>query len=105
MSTTGTLRNPIGSVACRRMLVAVGFGGAGLYRNGNLVLNGERNTPKKYRDKSRDGYLTARMCEKYAARRAPATWEIRIDAPLWSAVWRRVRPGKWICVDAGMGFA
>ena len=105
VSTTGTSRNPIGSVACKSMLIVVGFGEAALYRNSKRVLNGERDTPKKYRDKSRDGYLSVRMCEKYAARRAPSNWEIRIDAPLWSATWRRVRPGKWVCVEAGMGFA
>lgn len=100
--TSGETRNPIGSVAPDDMLIAVGFGSAGVYQDGALVLDGE-DPPEGYRDE--DGCLTVRHAEQVATELPLGVWEIRIDAPLWSAVWRRAEPGKWVCVEAGQGFA
>jgi hypothetical protein len=105
--TTGERRNPLGSVARLDMGIAVGFGEAVVTRDGRVVLDGERFFANMRRGLTdREGWARVRHAEKLA-RRYPrrATWRITINAPLWSATWERKRPGKWICVEAGKGFA
>lgn len=106
ISTTGTTRNPIGRVARLDMHIAVGFGGAVVTHNGRVVLDGERFYSNARRGlANKHGWTTVRHAEKLARRNPHGVWRIKIDAPLWSAKWERKRPGKWVCVDAGIGFA
>ena len=105
---TGEARNPLGSVARLDMVIAVGFGSATVSRNGVTVLDGERFYSNARRGlANRDGWTTVRHAEKLARRRRRPRdrWTIEINAPLWSATWERQRPGKWVCIEAGEGFA
>lgn len=102
ISTSGTTRNRIGSRAPKDMVICVGFGSAAVYCNGIRVLDGER-APRKHCDGN--GYLRLKHAEKLARKARRAKWEVDMQAPLWSATWRRNKRGQWICVDAGMGFA
>ena len=96
-----SLRLP--GAAARMSDLVVAWGAAGLYRDGRLVLDGD-DPPRGYRD--REGYLRFRDCERYARRRpGPSVWEVRVRSPLWDAVWRRARPGRWVVAESGPGFA
>ena len=104
--TTGSTRNPIGRLASLDMPIVAGFGGAGVFHNGRLVIDGERffaNARRGLAD--REGWTTVRHAEKLARLDPRGQWRIRIDSPLWSATWERKRPGKWVCIEAGEGFA
>lgn len=92
---TSESRNPIGSVAPLDMMIAIGFGSAVVTHDGKTVLDGDRAL----------GWLRVRDAEKRAKRDPRGCWQIHIDGPLWSAVWERKRPGKWVCIEAGRGFA
>ena len=121
---TGETRNPIGSLAPLDMVIAVGFGSAAVSWRDGLTLVAEQDQerrlpPKKYgrrraiaeRRRARQlvdrcGYIRLCLVEKFAAKyphRGP--YVVRMYAPLWEATWRRERPGKWVCVAAGEGFA
>jgi|SRR6185312_2080136 len=103
--TTAETRNPIGSVARLDMTIAVGFGSAVVTRDGKVMLDGEkfyRNARRRLADG--EGWASVRHAEKLA-KRTRGVWRIEIDAPLWSAKWERKSPGKWVCIEAGEGFA
>jgi hypothetical protein len=105
---TGEARNPLGTVASLDMIVAVGFGYARVTRDGVEVLDGERAADRgRYvtvRDAERLACRTARTRRRQHQRRAH-DWRITITGALWEAEWQRQRPGKWVCVRAGDGFA
>lgn len=101
--TTGARRNPLGRAAHLDMPIVIGFGSAVVTRDGRTVLDGERAKPGRHADWM--GYMRVRHAEKVARRHPRSTWRIEINGPLWSAVWERKRPGKWLCVEAGEGFA
>lgn len=101
--TTGTARNPIGKPAHLDMVIAIGFGSAVVTRNGRTVIDGERPSMRKHCDA--EGWVRVRHAEKVARRHPRSVWRIEINGPLWSAVWERKRPGKWLCIEAGEGFA
>jgi hypothetical protein len=89
----------VGSVAPLSMVIAVGFGEAAVYHDGELVIDGERallgeGPPVRVRD-----------AEKRARRSPRGEWRVVINGPLWSAAWLRARPGKWVCTSVGRGFA
>lgn len=104
-NTTGTLRNPIGKVSPLDRVLAVGFGVAVVLRDGKRFVNGE--APERRSVTDREGWVTLRTVEKWIKRNRAggSKWLAVMDAPLWSAKWERQRPGKWVCVAAGMGFA
>lgn len=102
LQTTGTTRNPIGSVAPMDTIIAVGFGSAVVMHDGELVVDGEERTPKRLRDA--DGWIRLARVERLARRSPGGLWLLRMDAPLWSAAWQRKR-GQWVCIEAGLGFA
>lgn len=103
--TTGTTRNPIGKVSSLDRVIAVGFGSATVRRDGVCVIDGERE--KRRSLLTRGGFVTLRKVEKYIRRMGQGRrrWTAEMHAPLWSASWERQRPGKWVCVEAGEGFA
>lgn len=85
----------------RKRVVAVGFGGAGLYRDGELLIDGEE------RLESELGELTGEECEAIAAAAPEHVWEIRIDGAMSGGTYRRDGKdiGRWICVEQTGGFA
>lgn len=103
--TTGATRNPIGKVSSLDRVIAVGFGVAAIYRDGARVIDGERE--KRRSLLTRQGFVTLRKVEKYIRRMGQGRrrWTAMVRAPLWDATWERQRPGKWVCVEAGEGFA
>jgi hypothetical protein len=103
--TTGATRNPIGKVSSLDRVIAVGFGSATVCRDGVCVIDGERE--KRRSLLTRGGFVTLRKVEKYIRRmrQGHRRWAAEMRAPLWDATWERQRPGKWVCVDAGEGFA
>jgi hypothetical protein len=105
INTTGTLRNPIGRVSSLDRAICVGFGVAAVRRDGKLFADGE-NERRRFLLTS-DGVVTLRRIEKWIKRHHAngSKWEANICAPLWDAKWVRQRPGKWVCVEAGEGFA
>ena len=104
-NTTGTLRNPIGKVSPLGRVIGVGFGSATVSRDGALFVDGEH--PKRRGLTNREGWVTLRKVEKWIKRHGAgrSRWVASVRAPLWDATWERQRPGKWVCVAAGMGFA
>ncbi len=98
----GKTRNPIASKASLDTCAMVGFGASDLLRNGRYVESMEH--PRRRFFRRGDRMLTLRDAERYA-RKHPGTYELRMNAPLWSATFRRVRPGKWLVTEAGEGFA
>lgn len=105
VNLTGDARNPIGKVSSLDRVICVGFGGAAIYRDGEMFVDGER--PERRSVLNREGLVTLRGVERWIKRHRAGhhRWTARMDAPLWSATWERKRPGKWVCVEAGEGFA
>jgi hypothetical protein len=101
------------------MVIAVGFGGAHVLEDGLVILDGESPTGRTRlaRDSRRavgpDGYLRVCDVDRFIRRerkrgRRFGRLEIQMFAPLWSATWERrhVRgQQRWICTEAGEGFA
>lgn len=85
--------------------ICVGFGIAAVYRDGKVFADGE-NERRRFLLTS-DGVVTLRRVEKWIRRHGAggSRWTAAIRAPLWDATWERKRPGKWVCVEAGEGFA
>lgn len=97
VTTTCETRNPLGSVLALDHVIGVGFGRAEVCCNGESVLDGEGY--------EREDWLTVAEAEEAAKANPLGRWTIEIDAPLWSAKWERQGPERWVCVDAGEGFA
>lgn len=95
--TTGETRNPIGSALLPDYVIAIGFDSAVVCCDGEVVLDGETN---EHAD-----WIAVADAEKAAVERGSGRWTIEIDGPLWSARWERQGPGRWICIEAGKGFA
>lgn len=106
---SGEARNPIGSRAPIDMMIAVGFGSATVERDGQIII--DVSYPLRARDRrlfcDRDGFIRLRKIEKYIERRRlqRSIWRVILNAPLWSATWERRGPKRWICAEAGEGFA
>ncbi len=105
VSWSGEARNPLGMVSTLDRVICVGFGHAAVYRDGEMLVNGER--PQRRSVVGRDGLVTLRKVEKWIkrARQGHRNWTLVMRAPLWNATWERQRAGKWVCVDTGEGFA
>lgn len=102
---TGEARNPIGRVSRLDRQIVVGFGTAVVLRDGKRFVNGE--CPERRSVTDRQGCVTLREVEKWIKRNRAggSKWTAIMCAPLWDATWERQRPGKWVCVAAGEGFA
>lgn len=105
VNLTGDARNPIGKVSSLDRVICVGFGGAAVYRDGEMFVDGEQ--PERRSVLNQEGFVTLRKIEHWIKKQRAGhhRWTARMDAPLWSAKWERQRPGKWVCVEAGEGFA
>lgn len=102
---TGEARNPIGKVSSLDRAICVGFGWAVVQRDGEVVIDGERERRRALL--TSDGVVTLRKVEKHIRRlrQGHRRWTATVRAPLWNATWERQRPGKWVCVETGEGFA
>ena len=78
-------------------VVAVGFGSAGLYRDGVMVADGEALIDT-------DNPLTGAVCEQIAAADPDHKWEIVLNGPLSGATYERTTIG-WVLVASNAGFA
>lgn len=94
LNTTGTSRNPIGSICPLDTTVKVGFGTAKITKNGKVYYDGEEEVEPK----------TLAFFEDIA-QKEKGKWQLIMEAPLWDATWEREDINKWICIKAGRGFA
>lgn len=78
------------------MLVAIGFGQAGIYKNG-LEIYREDPDDESY------GYLSE--FEEMAKLEPEAEWKCVIYGPLWGATWLRVGDNLWEQIESNRGFA
>jgi len=109
---SGEKRNRLGSLADLDMPVAAGFGRAVVTCNDHVRLSEEYHEKNRRRGLADLNCMTVRHAEELIRRvtkRRPsanaARWRIEIDTAFWSAVWERQAPRKWVCVEAGPGFA
>ena len=84
-------------VLAMESIVAVGFGGAYLERDGRMALDGE--------DPKREDYLTVQECEDVAAKDPDHDWRIVKFGPLHGEVYQRQGEAQWICIERNKGFA
>lgn len=89
---------PVLSLARMDMKVAVGFGSAGVTRDGKPVWMEAPNAPW-----SRIPRLS--RFEKLAAADPDHDWRVRIEGSLSMQEWQRQGTRKWVLVKAGPGFA
>lgn len=78
--------------------VSVGFGLAGLYRDGVMVIDGEDHEYE-------EDMLTGEKCEEIAAADPNHKWEIVLNGPLSGATYERNAEGRWLCTSRNEGFA
>lgn len=89
---------PIPALFPANGLIAVGFGGAWLERNGEVVLDGEQ----AFRD---DGDIpTGADAEKLAAADPNHDWRICLHGPLHGETYQRQGEGQWVLVESNEGF-
>lgn len=102
---SGAVRNPLGKVASLDTVICVGFGSATVFRDGVQFCDGDE--PERRGMVNRRGLVTLRQVEKYIRRQRLGhhRWSASVHAPLYNATWERRRPGKWVCVETGEGFA
>jgi hypothetical protein len=82
-------------IAPMTMLIAVGFGGAVVTKDGEIVIDGERA----------EDWVTVEQAEKLAAADPDHDWRIELDAPLSYKEYQRHAPGEWVLIKSGRGFA
>ncbi|GJD22964.1 hypothetical protein RIVM261_079200 [Rivularia sp. IAM M-261] len=94
LNTTGTSRNPIGSICPLDTIIKVGFGTAKIKKNGEAYYDGEEEVEPK-----------ALAYFEEIAQKEKGEWQLIMEAPLWDATWERQDTNKWVCIKAGRGFA
>ena len=80
-------------------VIAVGFGYAGLHRDGEPVWT-EPNEPT-----DDDAYMTGKIAEERAAADPDHDWRILLEGMLSGRAYQRHGPGHWALVEQNMGFA
>ena len=78
-------------------VIAVGFGYAGLMKDGRTVYAEPQD--------GEDDYMTGAQAEKLATQDPDHDWRIVLEAPLSSRTYQRHGPGEWALVEQGQGFA
>ena len=87
---------PVESIAPMDMLIAVGFGFAGVIKDNETVFMEQAND---------DGYHELQEFETLALSDPDHDWRVILDAPLRSRTYQRHDVGKWVLIESGMGFA
>jgi hypothetical protein len=87
--------------------IAVGFGNAGITKNGKHVWS-EDELPRDgaglpHEDSPEP--LTMADAERLAAEDPEADWRVYFFAPLYEATYQRQGPGRWVLIESGEGFA
>lgn len=80
-------------------VIGVGFGYAGLHRDGEPVWT-EPNEPE-----SDDEYMTGAKAEELAAADPDHDWRIVMDGPLSGRTYQRHAAGEWALIEQNQGFA
>lgn len=75
-----------------------GFGGYSVYKDAKYFWS-------ELNDKDYEKCATVRKVENMVRLDPEALWEIRLDLPLRSAVWKREEKNRWVLVATGLGFA
>jgi hypothetical protein len=75
-----------------------GFGGYAVYKDGVYFWSADN-------DLEWDKNPTVRKVENMVKIDEKAEWEIRLDLPLRSAVWKRESKNNWVLIKTGEGFA
>ena len=91
--STAALQAPI------NMMIAVGFGGAYVTKNGKIIYNGEQDYSKRGKAK------TVRSFENIARKESNADWRIVKDGPMHGETFQRQGKNKWVCIESNQGFA
>lgn len=98
---------PIPTQAPMDKLIAVGFGAAQVYRDGEFVADGEtgivwRNGVKERRDE----FLTFADAEAWAVEDGDGhDWQVVLHGPLHGETYQRQGPEQWVCIERNQGFA
>lgn len=80
-------------------IIAVGFGEAGLYKDGTAVYREPREpTPE-------NDYMTGKEAEAFAAEDPDHDWQIVLYGPLSGRTYQRHEAGKWVLIEQNEGFA
>ncbi len=79
-------------------VIAVGFGYAGLHKDGSPVWT-EPNDPDE------DALLTGSQAEAMAALDPEHDWQIVLEGPLSGRTYQRHGPNNWVLIEQNMGFA
>lgn len=80
-------------------VIAVGFGYAGLHRDGEPIYT-EPDEPD-----GDDEYMTGAKAEKLAAADPDHDWRIVMEGPLSGRTYQRHAEGEWALIEQNMGFA
>ena len=86
---------PVENVAPMDMLIAVGFGYAGVIKDNKEV----------FTEQNDDDYHELQEFEAMALADPDHDWRVILDAPLRSRTYQRHETGKWVLIESGMGFA
>ena len=79
-------------------IIAVGFGYAGLTRDGHEVWSETEATEEA-------DYMTGAKAEELAAADPDHDWRICLEGPLSGRTYQRHDAGQWALVEQNMGFA
>lgn len=80
-------------------VIAVGFGSAGLSKDGDSVYDEQEV------GRGREDYMTAAEAEALAAADPDHDWRIYLVAPLSERHYQRQGDGHWVLYEKGEGFA
>ena len=87
-------------VAPMEMQIAVGFGWAGVQKNGETVWSEIESCRENW-----DNCWTVQDAENAALEDPDNDWRIIMDGPLHGETYQRQNPSEWVLVDKNIGFA
>lgn len=83
-------------------MIAVGFGSAGISRDGLTVVDGEERAATAT---SWEDFARGADAEALAAADPDHDWRIFLHGPLSDRVYQRHAPEQWVLIERGQGFA
>lgn len=92
---------PVLEVAPMDMLIAVGFGYAGVTKDGKEIFNEQEideNTPMV-------DFPRLQQFEDMALQDPDHDWRVCLEAPLRGRTYQRHEAGKWVLIESNEGFA
>ena len=88
------------SILPSEAIIAVGFGSAGLSKDGEIIWDEIRDG----RNMEWEDMLTVAQAEALAAADPDHDWRIYLHGPMHGETYQR-QDGQWICVERNKGFA